>query len=332
MSYQAEKKKIELKMQRIKGIMMCVLLVVLLGLCIFSAFVPPDTWKYHVGKPTLTKRKEGELRMHFLYVGQGDAILIELPDGKVALVDGGDNRESTELVVMRYLNALGIDTIDYLVATHTDADHCGSLDAVVAHKKILNAYLPTTKPENAGKEYASLYANLLEEECAMHFNQRYRKMGNAEGENSYIFTFVYPYSSALSDGELPDDPNMESAVLWLDYRGVSTLLTGDAPYAVEGFLMREDRLGMFENTGVELSSTEILKVSHHGSGDATGYDFLEYLHAETAIISCGKNNIYGHPTSGVLNHLSTAGVTTYRTDELGSIVVTISADGSYTVG
>ena len=163
MSYQAEKRKIEEKLKRIKTAVLCVVLVALFFLCVFSAFVPPDTWKYHVGKPSISKRSEGELRIHFLDVGQGDCTLIELPDGKVVLIDGGDGRESTEMSVMRYLNALDIDTIDHLILTHADADHCGSLAKIVEHKKILNAYLPTTETQYTCAEYKAFYNELLEE-------------------------------------------------------------------------------------------------------------------------------------------------------------------------
>ncbi len=325
MGYQAEKQKIEEKIKRVKTIALCVSLAALLFLCVFSAFVPPDTWKYYVGKPRISARKDGELRIHFLDVGQGDCAIVELPDGKTALIDGGDGRESTEITVLRYLNALHIDTIDYLIVSHADSDHCGSLDKVVAHKRVLNAYLPTSEPESTNDEYAEFYALLLEEACEKQYAQRYISMG---GEG-YVFMMLYPY---LPDADSTEaDDNLSSSVLWLDYKGVSTLFTGDAPAQVEGSLVRDDGLGLFGVYGVELSDTEILKVAHHGSADATTFGFLEYLHTETAIVSCGKNNLYGHPTEEVCNNLQTVGAELYRTDERGTVVITVSADGKYVV-
>ncbi len=331
MGYQAEKNKIEGKLRIIKIVVLCVLLAVLLGLCIFSAFVPPETWKYHVSLPKMVKREEGALRIHFIDVGQGDSILLELPDGKVALIDGGDGRESTETKVLRYLNALKIDTIDYLIVSHADADHCGSLDKVVRYKTVLNAYLPTTSPENTGAEYAELYALLMEEEdCVKHYSARGIPL--ADEDAPYVFTFLHPYTVTESDPQKEADDNTGSAVIWLDYHGVSALLTGDAPMEVESALMRDDNeLGLFSNLGVDLKSTEILKVAHHGSADSTSLEFLRYLNAETAVISCGKNNLYGHPSQEVQTNLQIAGVSSYRTDEIGSIVISVADDGKYTM-
>ena len=329
MGYQAEKEKVESKLKRVKTVVLCVTLAALLFLCVFSAFVPPDTWKYHVGKPRIAKIGEGELRIHFIDVGQGDCQLIEFPDGKVALIDGGDGRESTETTVLRYLNALKIDTIDYLVVSHDDADHCGALDKILEQKKILNAYLPATKPENSNSEYAQFFARLLEEACTLQYSKSYLDLGNQESENGYSFVFLYP--NLVDADTAQEDDNENSAVLWLDYQGVSALFTGDAPFSTEGALMRDDRLGLYEFLGVELTSTEILKVAHHGSADGTSAEFLEYLRVETAIVSCAKNNLYGHPSDKVTTNLRNAGVDSYVTAERGTVVVTIRADGSYSV-
>ncbi len=325
MGYQAEKQKIEEKLKRIKVIALCITLAALLFLCVFSAFVPPETWKYYVGKPRVSARKNGELRIHFLDVGQGDCSIVELPDGKVALIDGGDGRESTEIAVLRYLNALRIDTIDYLIVSHADSDHCGSLDKILQHKNVLNAYLPTAEPENTNDEYAQFYARLLEEDCAKQYSERYLSMG---GEG-YTFMMLYPYLPETDSYEWDD--NLNSSVLWLDYKGVSALFTGDAPTQTESSLVRDDGLGLFGVYGVELKSTEILKVAHHGSADATSFGFLEYMHTETAVISCGKNNLYGHPSKEVQDNLQTANVDVYRTDERGTVVITVTPNGEYIV-
>lgn len=329
MGYQAEKQKIESKLKRIKNVALCVSLAALLFLCVFSAFVPPDTWKYHVGKPSISKIEDGELRIHFIDVGQGDCTLIELPDGKVALIDGGDGRESTEIAILRYLNALKIDTIDFLIVSHADSDHCGALDKVLEQKKILNAYLPTTKPENSNSEYAQFFTRLLEENCTMQYSKSYLDLGNGDSENGYTFAFLYPHLVDTESSQTDDNAN--SAVLWLDYRGVSALFTGDAPLATESVLMRDDGLGLYSFLGVDLASTEILKVAHHGSADSTSQAFLEYMHVETAVISCAENNLYGHPSETVMENLRATDVDSYVTAERGSVVVTIGADGKYSV-
>lgn len=333
MSYQAEKVKVEEQEKNVKTIVLYVLVAVLLALCIFSAFVLPETWKYGVGFPKVGKRKEGEMRIHFLDVGQGDSTIIELPDGKIAMIDGGDGREATKTTVLRYLNALKIDTIDYLIVSHADTDHCGSLDGVLEYKKVVNAYLPPVSPEKSCSEYAEFYAKLLEEDCIMQYSARKIILSNNTGSHPYTFSFLYPYSLKANENTAENsaaESNDLSSVLWLDYQGVSALFTGDAPFETEQALMRDDGLGAFTIRGIELSSTEILKVAHHGSAYSSGLDFLRYLHVETAVVSCGKNP-YGHPTQTVLQNLINVGANVYRTDLRGTVTVTVKQTGEYTV-
>jgi competence protein ComEC len=324
MGYRAEKEKIEKKIRLIKIVALCVALAILLGFCLFSAFYPPATWKYYVKKPKVSKRENGEMRIHFLDVGQGDCTLIELPDGKVALIDGGDATERTAQTVLRRLNALKIETIDYLIVTHTDNDHCGSLKKVVEQKRILNAYLPATKPEKEGHIYAGFYQEILEENCATVLSSRIVDMSGA----NYTFTFVYPYSLDVLDVE---NYNGQSSIVWLDYLGISTIFMADATESVEELLMRDSNLGLLENIEVDLDSTEIIKVGHHGSAYSTSLDFLQYLNVNTAVISCGVNNPYGHPTEKVLDNVALVGAELYRTDVHGTVMISVKGADGYAI-
>ena len=332
MGYWAEKLKVEKKIKILKRVGLGVLLLIFTGLCIFGFFVPPKSWKYYFGLPNIGKRAKDELRIHFLDVGQGDCTLIELPDGKTMLIDGGKD-VAAEKSILRYLNALKIDTIDYLVVTHADEDHCGGLAEVLSWKKIVNAYLPLSSVEK-DSAYATFYAAILKEDCARKYASRSEEFPVLDESCPYTLSFLYPYT--LDVEELPngeentvEDENLRSSVLWLDYHGVSALFTGDAPIEIAEKLMRDDSFGFLVNRGVELSSTEILKVAHHGSADGTNAAFVEYLGVETAVISCGEENRYGHPAPAVTAILDNANVTTYRTDLHGHIVITISPDGSY---
>ena len=104
-----------------------------------------------------------------------------------------------------------------------------------------------------------------------------------------------------------------------------------APKEIEQLLMRDDNLGLFDKDGIALKSTEILKVAHHGSANSTSEEFLRHLGVETAVISCGVDNEYDHPSTQVKNALGAVGAATYRTDTQGSVVVTVKADGTYAV-
>ncbi len=323
MGYLAEKIKAEKKHRFWLWIGVCVLTFVILSLCVFSCFFPQGSWKYHLSKPKIAARKEGELRIHFIDVGQGDCTLIELPDGKSMLIDGGDDKSSTKMQVMRYLNALKIDTLDHLVITHTDKDHCGSLEEVFRYKEVKNAYIPHTF-EAEDTQYAEVYQSAVEEGCELIKSSRELNLSSAEVP--YTLRFLYPYSVEAT-GEYSE----ESAILWLDYMGVGALFCGDADEQIEQIILRDDFLGLYAASGVSLKDTEILKVGHHGSGSSTSQALLERLQTKTAVISCGKDNPYGHPSGETMRRLESIGAEIYRTDQQGHIIVTVKADGTYGV-
>ena len=330
MSYFKEKLKIESKIKKIRIVVAVIVTAILLIACIISAFIPIPTWKYRVAIPKINKRVEGEMRLHFVDVGQGDATIIELPDGKTMLIDGGNNDVTTEKNIMRYLHALKINTIDYLVVTHADSDHCGALDVVLKYKEVKNAYIPKTSA-NVNKEYAAFYAALQKEDCNVTYSSR-EVILNHDGEFPYTLSFLSPYTLELEEGEEETkENNASSAVIWLDYQGVSTLFAADAPMELEENLMRDDKLNLFSERGVQLSSTEILKVAHHGSKYSSGLEFLQYLNVKTSIISCGEKNVHGHPTQEVLTNLDEVGAKIYRTDEDGSVMISVSKTGEYYV-
>jgi beta-lactamase superfamily II metal-dependent hydrolase len=327
MGYKAEKDRIEGQLKILKRIMLGVATGALVGLCVFSAFVPANTWKYRVGKPKIASRVEKELRIHFIDVGQGDATIVELPDGRVLLIDGGDGSADANKALLRYMYALKLKTVDYLVVTHADSDHCGGLDEVMKNFDVKRAYIPATET-TVNIEYAEFYSALMKEDCDWTYVSRKIDLSSKNDAAPYVLTALYPYS----DEEITEEEsNDASAVLWLDYCGVSALFMGDAPTAVEETLLREDKVEAFADRSVHLKETEILKVAHHGSADSTSKEFLDYLNIETAVISCGENNVYGHPTQTVCKNLQDAEVETYRTDLDGSVMITVTEDGKYTI-
>ena len=135
MNYAKEREIANKKKWKAKVIVFVVVAIILCLLTVCSWFVPMGQWKYYVHLPNVSAKADGELRIHFLDVGQGDATLIEFPDDKVALIDGGNTQNENVAALLRYMNALKINTIDYLIATHADSDHVGGLDTVLAYKK-----------------------------------------------------------------------------------------------------------------------------------------------------------------------------------------------------
>ncbi len=326
MGYRAEKEKVEEKAKKLKRIALCVVAVITVALLIFASVFPPESWKFYFNTPKVGARKEGELRIHYISVGQGDGTLIELPDGKIMLIDGGNNTSYAKTNLLRYLNALDVDEIDYLVVTHTDGDHCGALDEVFRYKKVKKVYLPCSYAVDK-PQFAEVYDLAVEKECAIVTSSRSIVLDNTEGQTPYALSFLYPYAEEAR-GEKTEEP---SAVVWLDYFGTSAIFCGDNESAVEKLLIEDSQMGLLSARAVDLSSTEILKVAHHGSDTSSCAEFLKYLQVKTAVISCGKDNEYGHPHREVLRRLSEVGAEVYRTDERGHVVITANMNGKYSV-
>lgn len=323
MNYAKERDIANKKKLKAKIIAFIIVAVFLFAVSVFSWFVPMETWKYYVSLPNIPKRADGSLRIHYIDVGQGDATLVEFPDGKTLLIDGGDDLQSHKTTLIRYMNALKVDAIDYLVVTHADADHVGGLDSVIRYKDIKTAFLPERVEDSA--QYDEVEKSLSKQNCEVKKTERTRLENGA-----YTLSILYPYHDSAST-EVQDD-NELSAIVWLEYQGVGALFMGDAPNAVEDVLVDEDKRGLLREFVSSLRGTEILKVAHHGAGSSTGESFMEYLQTKTAVISCGKNNAYGHPADKTLQTLADREISVYRTDEQGHIVVTIEKDcAEYTV-
>ena len=341
MSYESERAEKKRKKKRIFFVVGMIATILLSVFFVIASFYPPSTWKYSVHLPEVARRKEGEMRFHFLDVGQGDCTIVELPDGKTMMIDGGNGEQETTNTVMRYLSALKIKTLDFLVLTHSDSDHAGGLDTVLKTKTVKKVYYPKIDDFSINDEFAS-FCSALQKSGA---DKEYSEVGKSivsSGKYPYRIGFLSPSSVENPKGEYAEVNggnesdfaiNDTSAVLLFEYGQTKTLLMGDASSEIEEKIMLADQKGVWdfgELAGLTLSA-DILKVSHHGSSTATSEEFLEYLGAKTAVISCGKKNLYGHPDNGVMHRLLTAGEKTHRTDEEGTGVISIPKEGEYTI-
>ena len=240
--------------------------------------------------------EDSSIEIHFIDVGQGDCALI-LCDGATMLIDGGDSSASSK--VYAYLKAHNVDTLDYIVATHPDADHIGGLSGALNYATAKVAYCPVT--EHDTKTFAN-----------------FTKYLNAQGVSITIPTAgdTFPLGSAtvqiLGPQKDYEDTNDLSIVLRVVYAETSFLFTGDAERTAEADILE---------AGYDLSST-VLKVGHHGSDSSTSYPFLREVMPQYAVISVGKDNSYGHPTENTLSKLRDAEVKVYRTDLQGTIICT----------
>ncbi|MFJ8065260.1 MBL fold metallo-hydrolase [Psychrobacillus sp. NPDC096426] len=246
-----------------------------------------------------------EMSVHFIDVGQGDSILIQSPEGKNMLVDGGKKEAGKDVVT--YLQQQGVEKLDYVVATHPDADHIGGLLAVLNSVEIKNFL-------DSGKEHTTeTYETMLQLILDKHIPFIVPNKGDTIHLDSNVEITV------LNTGEDAKDNNEASIVLKVQYEDVSFLLTGDADAGVEKSMIND----------YNLKST-VLKAGHHGSDTSSSDAFIRAVQPEVTILSYGENNIYGHPTPVVVTRLKKANSEIYSTAELGNIIVTTDGRG-YTV-
>ena len=242
--------------------------------------------------------QDGKLNVAFLDVGQGDSILLKSPDGKTMLIDAGEATE--EEVIKSALQNNGIEKIDYLIATHPHSDHIGSMPAIVEAYEIGEIYMPRASSNT--KTYEQLLENIQEKGLTVHAGRAGVTLDFGEQVQG---EFLAPASEEY------EETNNDSLVLKLTYGETSFLFTGDAEALSEG--------EMLESTPEKLDA-DVLKVGHHGSSSSSSTDFLLAVSPEYAVISCGKENSYGHPHAETTYSLKQLGVTTYRTDLLGTIL------------
>ena len=239
---------------------------------------------------------EDEAIFHFIDVGQGDAILITAPRGNV-LIDTSESGAEEEL--FDYLKKVKVKKIDYLVLTHTDADHIGNADKIIQNfdigKVVMTDHIATTKTFER-------LLDAIEEKDLEVINP---KVGEKISLGALKLTVIGPT-------EKYDDPNEMSIVLKATFGDTSVMLTGDAEKESEG-----DIVSYWKKESLKC---DILKVGHHGSSSSTTEKFFEAVDPDIAVISCGEGNKYGHPHKETMERLEAAGVNIYRTDLHGSIV------------
>lgn len=238
-----------------------------------------------------------KLVVSFIYVGQGDSTLIECPDGQNILIDGGKRNAGPKVV--EYLKERGVNRIDLLIATHPDADHVGGLPAVIKNFTVKKFMDP-------GKPHTSrYYEDLL-------LLIRDKKIFYELGRQGNEYQFGEVKMKILSPPEsLFKDTNDCSVATEFRYGDIKFLLTGDVAEEAELRMLSKGRL----------SRCQILKAGHHGSRHSTGEYFLLPVKPEVALISCGRDNSFGHPKREVLDRLDAVDCDFYRTDERGDIRV-----------
>ena len=322
-------------------------IIILTLILLLAVFIPNTTLNASAAEPKV------DVRLHFIDVGQGDSIFIELPDGKTMLIDGGLEKYGKKVV--KYIKNLGYTKIDYMVATHADADHIGGLIKVLEKLDVGVIYRPftiSTCTKNLNfqdelfekfEENIDMYATNAEDVYAKFLKSAYAEKINGvpatikvctdkesifseDPQNPYMFRFFLPFgeyefsTERIEKGyttEYVTESNDSSAMILLSLENTNYLFAGDVTTTKESQFI--------ENLSVSdkeyLSSVTLLKVAHHGSKDSTSEEFLSMVNPSHAVIMVGEDNEYGHPDSKVISRLDNIGTKIYCTDELGTIIV-----------
>lgn len=289
------------KSKKGKSSVLAIIIVAVIFL-IGSKLVPQSSWDSLFNKSGVTDKLSSQAGMavHFVDVGQGDCVVVE-SHGRYMLIDTGEADMGQR--VLNYLNNLGVEKLDYCIATHPHSDHIGSMGKVLedypAEKLIMPELSEINIPTTSTFEKFLLSA---EENCDEII----------AAEAGFTYSMGEVEIQILGPCDQDEDLNNMSVVAKVSYGDSSFLITGDCSFDEEDDIM--------DNYYNHLES-DVLKVGHHGSSGSTSVDWLEAIEPEIAVISVGEGNSYGHPTKKVLDRLEDFDCTVYRTDEMGTIVL-----------
>lgn len=297
--------------------------------------------------PALAERGTGEMRVHFIDVGQGDSALIEFPDGRTMLVDGGDGSDAATAAVVSEMRAAGLRKLDFVLLTHADADHAGGLAEIVSLFGAETAFMPPVEGAAEGTAFGDFYRAAADAGAEVRLSQMYEAILPADETYFYYLLFLAPLSPHIgSSAYNAGDENEASAVVWLEYEGRSLLLTGDAGEETEERLVRlaetlGDEAFSFPAQAAwgevtlapDLASLDFLKAGHHGSSSSTGEALLRMTSPGAVFFSAGAGNGYLHPSYRCIERVRECvpDAEIYRTDEQGTLLLTIRPGGDYAV-
>ena len=268
----------------------------------------------------------GRLQVDFLDVGQGDSALVTMPDGTTLLIDGGgrpnflnskrnaddgpqferDSRNIGEAIVSEYLWWRGLDHIDLVLPTHADADHIDGLNDVVKNFRVRGALL-ARMPAN-DDEYLKFSQSLKAANVPIEVIQS----GDIINCGGVEVRVLWPLASANSDAA---SMNNESAVVLIRMGKRSILMTGDIEKAAEQYLV-----------GSESLKVDVVKVPHHGSRTSSTPAFVLATSPTLAIISVGRNSMFGHPHPEVVERWRSNGASVLTTGVSGTLTISTNGD------
>ncbi len=240
------------------------------------------------------------LKVHYLDVGQGDSIFIELPNNETMLIDAAESYQSENII--NYLKNLNYQKIDYVIGTHPHTDHIGGLKDIINTFEIGKIYMP--KVVSTTKTYESLL---------MAIKDKNLKINTAKAGTTIIDTDALKINILAPNNSTYTELNNYSVVTKITYGTTKFLFMGDA-----------EKLS--ENEIKENVSADVIKIGHHGSNTSSSIDFIKKVNAKYGIISVGLNNKYNLPKEETITNWENSGTKIYLTSTNGTI--TAISDGT----
>ncbi len=300
-------------------------------LLIVNVFVP---LKYLSAYVVFAKKPEiGELRVRFVDVGYGNCAVLDLPDGKTAVIDGGDGSYHSQLKLLKALNSSGADRIDYLICTSPKKEHCGGFDEILKLKEVGDIFAPYCPEELQSEKFSDFIFHAERkgheiETCAFG-------TGIVSDGGEYFFTVLSPFlynasgDIPIADTAIAAGVDALSSAIWLEYAGRGVLFMSDAPESVQSQIFDAAAIGGgildIDGNLIDLKSCCVVQTPAHGALSAYREELYDLISPDAAIISVG-DNAQGCPDELMLAGLK-ARCDVYRTDADGAITVTISGDG-----
>ena len=243
------------------------------------------------------RKGEDGLEIHFIDVGQADAILVKGPKGQNLLIDAGNNNDGA--LVVKYLKQQGVKSLTALVGTHPHEDHIGGLDTVIDSFDFESIYMP--KVSHTTQTFKDVLLAVSKKE------KKVSTAGKGVSIPTSGFTAVFMEPSR----GVYEDLNHYSAVLKISYGSTSFLLMGDAEAINEK--------DMQKNFPASMLKADLIKIGHHGSRSSSTKEFLEKVKPTYGVITVGAKNDYGHPHKEILSLMNELKIKCYRTDLNGTI-------------
>lgn len=240
------------------------------------------------------------LKVHYLDVGQGDSIFVELPNNETMLIDAAESYQSENII--NYLKNLNYQKIDYVIGTHPHTDHIGGLKDIINTFEIGKIFMP--KVVSTTKTYESLL---------MAIKDKNLKINTAKAGTSIIDTDALKINILAPNNSIYTELNNYSVVTKITYGTTKFLFMGDA-----------EKLS--ENEIKENVTADVIKIGHHGSNTSSSIDFIKKVNAKYGIISVGLNNKYNLPKEETITNWENSGTKIYLTSTNGTIRA--SSDGT----